>query len=139
MAEGCEVSDDLEISGRLVMEPGARIGRRVVVNGSLTATSAAVTLDATGYQSNTQVIVNGTLSATSSTFSHTGSYFTALTIKNAGDLSDNAFDLTLYVPAAVIWECSLLARAVRINFRRSVRAFFDDLFSNPAYQPLDLG
>ena len=44
----------------------------------------------------------------------------------------------LYVPAAVIWECSLLARVARINLRRSVRAFFDDLFSNPAYQPLDL-
>jgi len=44
----------------------------------------------------------------------------------------------LYVPAAVIWECSLLARVARINLRRSVRVFFDDLFSNPAYQPLDL-
>jgi PIN domain nuclease of toxin-antitoxin system len=44
----------------------------------------------------------------------------------------------VYVPAAVIWECSLLARASRINLRRTVRAFFDDLFSNPAYQPLDL-
>lgn len=44
----------------------------------------------------------------------------------------------LYVPAAVMWECSLLARVSRINLRRSVRAFFDDLFSNPAYQPLDL-
>ncbi len=44
----------------------------------------------------------------------------------------------LYVPAAVIWECSLLARAVRINLHRPVRAFFEDLFSNPAYQPLDL-
>jgi PIN domain nuclease of toxin-antitoxin system len=43
-----------------------------------------------------------------------------------------------YVPAAVIWEMSLLARAVRINLHRSVRAFFDDLFSNPAYQPYDL-
>jgi len=47
-------------------------------------------------------------------------------------------DAILYVPAAVIWECSLLARVARINLRRSVRAFFDDLFSNPAYQPLDL-
>ncbi len=45
---------------------------------------------------------------------------------------------SLYVPAAVIWECSLLARVSRINLRRTVRAFFDDLFSNPAYQPLDL-
>ena len=44
----------------------------------------------------------------------------------------------LYVPAAVMWETSLLARVARVNLRRSVRAFFDDLFSNPAYQPLDL-
>jgi PIN domain nuclease of toxin-antitoxin system len=44
----------------------------------------------------------------------------------------------IYVPAAVIWEVALLARAVRINLRRPVRAFFDDLFSNPAYQPHDL-
>lgn len=44
----------------------------------------------------------------------------------------------VYVPAAVIWECSLLARVSRINLRRSVRAFFDDLFSNPAYHPLDV-
>lgn len=44
----------------------------------------------------------------------------------------------LYVPAAVIWECALLARAGRVNLRRSVRGFFDDLFSNPAYQPYDL-
>jgi PIN domain nuclease of toxin-antitoxin system len=44
----------------------------------------------------------------------------------------------LYVPVAVIWEVSLLARGVRINLRRSVRAFFGDLFSNPAYQPIDL-
>ena len=41
----------------------------------------------------------------------------------------------IYVPAAVIWEVSLLARAVRINLRRPVRDFFADLFSNPAYQP----
>lgn len=44
----------------------------------------------------------------------------------------------IYVPAAVIWECALLARAGRINLRRAIRAFFDDLFSNPAYQPFDL-
>lgn len=47
-------------------------------------------------------------------------------------------DAVIYVPAAVIWECSLLARVSRVNLRRSVRGFFDDLFSNPAYQPLDL-
>ncbi len=44
----------------------------------------------------------------------------------------------LYVPAVVMWECSLLARAVRINLHRSLDAFFEDLFSNPAYQPLDV-
>ena len=44
----------------------------------------------------------------------------------------------VYVPAAVIWEVSLLARASRISLRRSVQAFFDDLFSNPAYHPFDL-
>jgi len=44
----------------------------------------------------------------------------------------------LYVPVVVMWEVSLLARAVRINLHRSLTSFFDDLFSNPAYQPLDL-
>ena len=44
----------------------------------------------------------------------------------------------LYVPVVVMWECGLLARVSRINLRRSLRAFFDDLFSNPAYQPLDV-
>jgi PIN domain nuclease of toxin-antitoxin system len=43
-----------------------------------------------------------------------------------------------YVPAAVIWECGLLARAVRVNLRRPLRDFVGDLFTNPAYQPLDL-
>jgi len=44
----------------------------------------------------------------------------------------------IYVPAVVIWEVAILARIVRINLRRSVGAFFADLFSNPAYQPHDL-
>jgi PIN domain nuclease of toxin-antitoxin system len=44
----------------------------------------------------------------------------------------------VFVPAAVIWEVSLLARVGQINLRRTVRAFFDELFSNPSYQPLDL-
>ena len=44
----------------------------------------------------------------------------------------------LYVPAAVMWECGLLARVVRINLRRSLREFFEDLFSNPAYQPVEI-
>jgi PIN domain nuclease of toxin-antitoxin system len=47
----------------------------------------------------------------------------------------------IYVPMVVIWEVTLLARAVRINLHRPVREFFADLFSNPAYQahPLDSG
>ncbi|MFI5183242.1 MAG: type II toxin-antitoxin system VapC family toxin [Vicinamibacteria bacterium] len=44
----------------------------------------------------------------------------------------------VYVPAAVIWECSLLARSGIVELRRSVRTFFDELFSNPAFQSLDL-
>ncbi len=44
----------------------------------------------------------------------------------------------VYVPMAVIWEVSLLARVSRINLRSPVRDFFDDLFSNPAYHPVDL-
>ena len=47
-------------------------------------------------------------------------------------------DALVYVPVAVIWEVSLLARAVRLNLHRPVRAFFDDLFSNPAFQPHQL-
>jgi PIN domain nuclease of toxin-antitoxin system len=43
-----------------------------------------------------------------------------------------------YVPMAVIWEISLLARASRVNLRRPVRDFFGDLFSNPSYHPIDL-
>lgn len=44
----------------------------------------------------------------------------------------------VYVPMAVLWEVSLLARASRINLRRPVRDFFADLFTNPAYHPFDL-
>jgi UDP-N-acetylglucosamine diphosphorylase / glucose-1-phosphate thymidylyltransferase / UDP-N-acetylgalactosamine diphosphorylase / glucosamine-1-phosphate N-acetyltransferase / galactosamine-1-phosphate N-acetyltransferase len=33
--DGCTVADDLEIAGRLIMEPGATIGRRVVAQGNL--------------------------------------------------------------------------------------------------------
>ena len=44
----------------------------------------------------------------------------------------------LYVPAVVVWECALLARAARVNLRRTPRAFFEDLFTNPAFHPFDL-
>jgi PIN domain nuclease of toxin-antitoxin system len=44
----------------------------------------------------------------------------------------------IYVPAIVMWEVSLLSRVSRVNLRRTVRGFFDDLFSNPSYQPFDM-
>ena len=44
----------------------------------------------------------------------------------------------IYIPVAVMWECALLARIGRIDLRRSTREFFADLFSNPAYQSVDL-
>jgi PIN domain nuclease of toxin-antitoxin system len=49
-----------------------------------------------------------------------------------------AREAVVYVPAAVVWEVALLARAGRFNLRRTPRGFFDDLFSNPAYQSFDL-
>ena len=44
----------------------------------------------------------------------------------------------LYVPVPVIWEIGLLARRGRIRLPGSLSEFFDDLFSNPAYQPVEL-
>jgi PIN domain nuclease of toxin-antitoxin system len=49
-----------------------------------------------------------------------------------------AREALVYIPAAVIWEVTLLARAGRFNLRRAPRDFFGDLFSNPAYQAHDL-
>jgi PIN domain nuclease of toxin-antitoxin system len=44
----------------------------------------------------------------------------------------------IYIPVAVMWEVSILVRIGRVDLGRSLRTFFSDLFSNPAYQPLDL-
>lgn len=43
-------------------------------------------------------------------------------------------EAVVYVPMAVMWEITLLARRVKVNLHRSPRAFFEDLFSNPAFQ-----
>lgn len=51
----------------------------------------------------------------------------------------DAGEAILYVPIAVLWEISLLTRRRRIDLGRSLAAFADDLFSNPAYHPLALG
>ena len=62
-----------------------------------------------------------------------------LSRKAAGhfEACDEQLRLT-FVPVAVIWECSLLSRAGKIDLGRSIRSFFADLFSNPAYQPIEL-
>jgi PIN domain nuclease of toxin-antitoxin system len=44
----------------------------------------------------------------------------------------------VYVPAAALWEASLLARVGRVRLARRFRGFVEDLFSNPAYQSLEL-
>ncbi|MCP4661589.1 MAG: type II toxin-antitoxin system VapC family toxin [bacterium] len=44
----------------------------------------------------------------------------------------------LYVPAAVIWEVSVLFHAGKVDLGRSPQRLFEALFSNPAYQPVDL-
>lgn len=44
----------------------------------------------------------------------------------------------LYVPVIVIWECFLLIRVGRVELRPSPRRFFELLFRNSAYQPLNL-
>ncbi len=44
----------------------------------------------------------------------------------------------IHVPAAVIWEMTFLARSRRVDLRRSVGDYFDDLFSNPSFHPHDL-
>lgn len=45
----------------------------------------------------------------------------------------------IFVPAAVVWECSTLAHAAKILLPTSVPSFFTSLFSNPSFQHLDLG
>ncbi len=44
----------------------------------------------------------------------------------------------LYVPVIVIWECCLLTRAGRIDLGSPPQLFFEELFTNPAYQPIEL-
>lgn len=53
------------------------------------------------------------------------------------DASERGEALT-YVPAAAMWECGLLARVGKVRLGRPTREFFEDLFSNSAFQPLDL-
>ena len=44
----------------------------------------------------------------------------------------------VYVPAAVIFECSVLTRSAKIDLRRGLAEFFGDLFANASYRPVDL-
>ncbi len=38
----------------------------------------------------------------------------------------------------VMWESFILHRMARVELRPSPRRFYENLFRNPAYQPLDL-
>jgi PIN domain nuclease of toxin-antitoxin system len=44
----------------------------------------------------------------------------------------------VYVPAAVVWEVSVLSRARRGLLKTTVRDYFGHVFSNPCFQHLDL-
>lgn len=44
----------------------------------------------------------------------------------------------IYVPVVVLWEIGVLARLGRIDLRRSLRSFSEDLFSNASYQPIEV-
>ena len=60
--------------------------------------------------------------------SRAAAFFTACEARNA----------IVYVPMAVLWEIGLLARQGRIDLGRPLAGFVEDLFSNPAYHPLEL-
>lgn len=44
----------------------------------------------------------------------------------------------IYVPVVVLWEIGVLARLGKIDLRRSLRRFGEDLFSNPSYQAIEV-
>ena len=50
----------------------------------------------------------------------------------------DAREATIYVPAAVILEFGFVLGGRRILSATPLRDFFEDLFANPAYQPIDL-
>lgn len=43
-----------------------------------------------------------------------------------------------YVPVVVLWELSLLVRVGKVRLAVTFSSFCDSLFSNPAFQPLEL-
>lgn len=47
-------------------------------------------------------------------------------------------DALIYVPVVALWEIGVLARLGRIDLRRSLRRFGEDLFSNSSYQPVEV-
>ena len=55
-------------------------------------------------------------------------HFTACEARNA----------ILYVPVVVLWEIDLLVQRGHIDLGRPLAAFAEDLFSNPAYHPLEI-
>ena len=55
-------------------------------------------------------------------------HFTACEARNA----------IIYVPVVVLWEIDLLVQRGHIDLGRPLAAFAEDLFSNPAYHPLEI-
>lgn len=44
----------------------------------------------------------------------------------------------VYVPLGVVWEVAVGERSGRLRLRQTVPAFFEEVFSNPAFLPFDL-
>lgn len=55
-------------------------------------------------------------------------HFTACEARNA----------IIYVPVVVLWEIDLLTQRGHIDLGRPLAAFTEDLFSNPAYHPVEI-
>src|SRR3954469_4400172 len=53
-------------------------------------------------------------------------------------LAADAGTALIYVPMAVLIEVAFLSRAAKVKLRLPPARFFETLFANPAYQPLDL-
>ena len=98
----------LTVSGALTLASGSVLslntnypgGTQLVVNGTLTATSATINQLGNGYTSYLTVNSGGHLVASGTTFSVGQMTLNAGAVFNPGDLANNSFNLPLYLPAA---------------------------------------
>lgn len=128
----------VQAGGALTIGAGASVlldpGQTLAVDGSMTLATGDTLSLSSNYAGGTQVVVNGTLTATGTTFNQPGGgYFTSLTVNSGGeliasgstftlsqmtlsagsvfkpgDLSNDAFNLPLYLPAS---DVALLSAA----------------------------